>query len=132
MLVEFEAIELTKIARFADPQDNRLHEPVEPAKHLHRRDVLEIPWTNRMLHRLEHRVLADTWLSGEYKGVIDLNFWLLPSLREPFDDMIGIVGKDHMHEINPPTSLVWIAQVNVRRPVQIEAAHAVSVDPATF
>src|SRR5262245_42762730 len=58
-IVEFEAVDLTEVALFVDPQHDGLGERVDASEEVSRFDLLEIAAAGRLLHRLEHRVLAD-------------------------------------------------------------------------
>jgi hypothetical protein len=62
--------------------------------------------------------------------VVDLLRRPLHPVREPVDDVLGVVGIDLGHVIEPRVSLGGIAGLEQRRPVVIERGHAVAFDPA--
>ena len=90
MIVEGEAVELAEVARLADAQDHRFQEAVEAAEHLLRRHLGEIPGADRVLDRLQQRVLADALLAAEHQRVVDLLVRPLHAMRAPADDMGGM------------------------------------------
>ena len=72
VVIELEAVVLAEIARFADAQDDGLQVAVEAAEHVLRRDLGEVPRSDRALHRLEDGVLADALRAAENQRVVDL------------------------------------------------------------
>jgi hypothetical protein len=105
---------MSQIARFADPHDDGLHEAIEPAEQLLRGDLDKIPGADRMLHRLQHRILADALTAAEYDAVIDLLVRPLHPMREPLNDPIGLIRVDQSHVIDPPGSQLGITRLERR------------------
>ena len=93
-------------------------------------DVLEIPRAYCVLDRLEQCVLADALRSAEHEGVIDLFLRALHPVRQPRDDVAGVVGIDLVGVLKPGAGLASIARHNSRRPIVIEASHLRALDPA--
>ena len=86
VVVEGEAIDplgVTEIARLVHPQDDRFGEAIETPEQIGRNDVVEIPRSDRLLHRLQQTVLADTLRSAQHQGVIDLLLRALHPVRQP-------------------------------------------------
>ena len=119
VVVEGEAVELAEVARLADAQDHRLEEPVEAAEHLLRRDLEEIPGTDRVLDRLEQRVLADALFAAEHQGVVDLVGRLLNAMRQPADDVAGIVAVELLDVVQPAIGVTGDRRDD-RRAVEVE------------
>ena len=109
VIVELEAIGFAQVARLADPQDYRFQKAIEPAEHLNRRGLLEVPCSNGVLHRFKQRILADALLPAENKCVIDLLLWPLNPVREEVDDVVGFIGIDETDVINPSLRLGGVA-----------------------
>ena len=87
VVVEGEAVDLAEVARLGDAQDHRLEESVEAAEQLHRRHLGEVPRADRVLDRLEQRVLADALGAAEHERVVDLLGRELDAVRQPADQM---------------------------------------------
>ena len=105
VIVEGEAVELAEVARLADAQDHRFQEAVEAAEHLLRRHLVEIPRADRVLDRLEHRVLADALLAAEHQRVVDLLGGLLHAMRAPAHDMGRVVAVEPLDMIEPAVGI---------------------------
>src|SRR5262245_39582751 len=72
---------ITEVASFVYAQNHRLGEVIEPTEQMRRRHVMEIPRTDRILDRLEHRVFADALGTAKHEGVVDLLLGALHALR---------------------------------------------------
>src|SRR5271155_1202096 len=97
MIVELEPVEVAEITGFVNAKNDGFHEAIEPSEHLPRRDFDEIPRPDRVLHGLEHRVLADPLFATENERVVNLFLRTLHPLREPLNDVIGVVREDLTH-----------------------------------
>src|SRR5262249_26789512 len=127
-----EAIDVAKVARFANPQDHRLHESIEATEQMGGRYLDEVPGADGMFDRLKHCVLADALFAAEHQGVIDLVFGALHAMSEPRNNM-GALGAEHVIDvIEPHRGLSRMAVLDERRTVEIEAAHAVALDPSAM
>ena len=54
----------------------------------------------------------------------------LHPVRQPVDDVVGVVWEDPVDVVDPGFGLAGVAQLDARRPVQVEAGHALALDPA--
>ena len=132
VVVEREAVDVAEVARLVDAQDHRLQEAVEAAEHLLRRHLGEIPWPDRVLDRLQQRVLADALQAAEHERVVDLLVGPLHAVRQPMDDVIGVVGIDLVDVVEPRAGLGGVAGSMRRRPIEVEAASRRALDPAAL
>ena len=105
MVVEVEAIDLAEVARLVDAQDDGLDEAVETAQQFGRRHLVEIPRPDGVLDRLEHRVLADALRAAQHQRVVDLLARALHAVRQPADDVLGVVGIDLADVVEPRLGL---------------------------
>ncbi len=105
VVVELEAVDVAEVSRLADAQDDGLRKAVEPSQHLLGRDLDEIPGADRILDRLQQCVLADALRTDEDERVVDLLLWLLHPVRQPLDDVLGIVGINLVHVVEPRPGL---------------------------
>ena len=92
VVVEGEAVDLAEIARLGNAQDHRLQEAVEAAEQLQRRDLGEVPRADRVLDRLEQRVLADALAAAEHQRVVDLLAGELDAMGQPADQVVALVA----------------------------------------
>src|SRR5262245_50619708 len=60
LVIESKTIGVAEIANFIHPQDDRLHEWIEGAQDVGRRDVVKIPWSYSLADRHQQDVLADS------------------------------------------------------------------------
>ena len=79
------------------------------ADRLMRRDVSKVPRSDRHLHRMDQRILADALLTTEDEGVIDLFPRALHSMRRPIDDVRRIVGVHLFQVVKPSLGLRGVA-----------------------
>ena len=120
MLVEGIAVDLAEIAGLVDAQDHALDEAVEAAEQLHRRHFGEVPRADRVAHRMQQRVLADAGRAAEQQRVVDLLGRALHPVRQPAEDVAGVVGIDLADMVEPWLGLAGIAGQAARRPVEVE------------
>ena len=132
MIVKSVAIVFAEVARFADAQDRSFEEVVEAPHHLLWRGFPEVPWPDRVFDGLEQGVLADALRSAKDKCVVDLLVGVLHAVRQPWDDMIGVVRVDFVYMVEPWTCLVWVTWLDVGRYIEVEAGDTVALDPATL
>src|SRR5262245_4174128 len=63
--------------------------------------------------------------------MINLFAWSLHSMRQPRDDMGRVVGaKNGMDMVEPRSGFGCVAELDERRAVEVEAAHALALDPS--
>src|SRR5258708_34906041 len=92
VVVELIAVDVPQVARLVNTQYDSLDKAVEAPKNLLWGDLLKIPGTNRALHWFERRVLAGALLvAADHECVVDLILRALHPMREPVDDMVGVV-----------------------------------------
>jgi hypothetical protein len=92
---------------------------------------VKIPRADRMLDRLEQRILADTLRAAQHQGVVDLLGRPLHTVRQPAHDMCHIIlSVDGFDVADPRIGLSRFAELEPGRPVQIEAGHLGAHDPA--
>ena len=101
VIIELEAVEIAEIAPFIDPQDDRFNVAVELARQMCRRDFMKIPRSDGVLDRLQQRVFADPLVSAQQQRVIDLVAGMLPVLRQPAKNVVGVVRVDFVHVVEP-------------------------------
>ncbi len=130
VIVEGEAVHVAEIARLVDAQDHGFDEAVEPPEHVLRRHFAEIPRADRVLDRFEHRVLADALRAAEHERVVDLLLRPLHAVGQPQDHVLGLLAVDLADVLQPRPGLAGIAWLDLRRPVEVETAHAAALDPA--
>jgi hypothetical protein len=87
---------------------------------------------DRLLHGFERGVLADPVAPAEDKCVVDFFLWPLNAVRQPVEDMIGVVRVDVLDVLYPLVRLTGIAWNYARSEVLIERAHSGLPDPAAF
>ena len=101
-----------------------MRKPLKRPEHLLRRDLDKIPRADRVLDRLEQGVLADALAAAQHQRVVDLLLRALHPVREPMNDMIGVVGIDLAHMVEPRAGLRGVAGLDRRRPIEVETADA--------
>jgi hypothetical protein len=118
MVIKGEAVHVAKIPRLIDPQDDRFHEAVEAAEQVRGRDFMKIPRADRMLDRLEEGVLADALRSAQNQSVIEFLSRQLHAVRQPFDDMGGVLGAvDRVGMVDPRAGFSGVAELDPGRTV---------------
>ena len=135
MLVKIVTRDLAHIFRFVDAQQDAADKRIEALEQVARHDLLAIPRTNRALHALQDRVLADPLLqTAQHQSVVHLLPWPLNPMREPLDEprKVTVAAKHPAHEIEPQRGLSRVSQLDRRRPVQVEARHVLALDPSAF
>ena len=126
MVVKLETVNLAQVARLIDAQDDGFHKAIEAPEHHLWRHLGEIPRPDGALRRLQQRVLTDALRAAKDQSVIEvLDMRLLHAPREPFDDVVGVVGIDLIDVIEPALSFEGVAGRDQRRPILIE--HRVSL-----
>jgi hypothetical protein len=90
---------------------------------------MKIPRSNGVFERLDHRVLADALRTAQHECVVDLVGGMLHALRQPLNDMAGVIGIDLAHMVKPRSGLCSVAQLNPRRPIEVEAGDVFAIDP---
>ena len=79
-----------------------------------------------MLDRLEQRVLADALCAAEHQRVVDLLVRALHPVREPADDVVGIVAEDLVDVVEPGVGLAGVAGAIVGGRYRLKHVHAVA------
>src|SRR5262249_40296422 len=100
------------------------------AEHVLGRDLVEIPWADSVFDRLEQRVLADALVAAEDERVVDLLLRALHAMREPCNDVFGIMGVNLIHVFRPWIGFADVSLLEHRRAIKVEATHAFALDPA--
>ena len=85
-----------------------------------------------MLHGFKQRVFANTLRATEHERVVDLFLRTLHPVREPFHNMVGVAANHLVHMIEPRISFGGITRFDRRRPIEVEAGHAVLLDPSAL
>jgi len=124
------AINLAEIAGFVDAQHYGFEETVEPSEHVRRHHLDEIPRPDRLLDRLEQSVLADALPAAEHQSVVDLLSRPLHAMSKTCDDVLGIVGINPMHMLEPRIRFGGIAGNDGRRQINVQAGFTWPMDPA--
>ena len=132
MIVKLETINITEIARLVYAQDHRFHEAIKAAEHVLRRDLREVPRSDRMFHWLQQRVFADALSTAQHQCVIDLLARMLDAVCQPSHDVIEIVGIDFMDMVKPSIGGSGISQFDHRRAIQVETADIIAIDPTAL
>src|SRR5262245_34916775 len=71
--------------------------------------VVKIPRTDRVLGRLKQRVFADALGAAEHQSVIELLLWPLHPMRQPIDDVTGVVRINSADMSEPRVRLASVA-----------------------
>src|SRR5262249_50719642 len=130
MVVKIEPVGLAQIFRFVDPQNHRFGEAVECAEQMTRRDVVEIPRSDGALDRLQQRILADALGAAKHERMVDLLLRALYPLRQPVNDVHGVVRENLVHMFEPTLGFARIAELEPRLAIEIETGDTALLDPA--
>lgn len=66
MVIKAKAINLAEVTRLINPKDHRFSKAIEWSKEMAGRNIMEIPWPNCMLDRLEQTILANTLAAAQH------------------------------------------------------------------
>ena len=85
-----------------------------------------------MLDRLKQGVLADSLRAAEHQCVVDLVAGMLPVMRQPANDVVGVVGIDSVRRGRSTAWLCCVSPGTMRGArYMIEADRVAFFDPAT-
>ena len=74
-------------------------------------NFVEIPRSDGVFDRLKQRILADALRAAQHQRVVDLLAGSLHPMRQPANDMRGIVGIDRVHVVEPGSGLIGVTQL---------------------
>src|SRR5262249_49406998 len=105
-------VDVAKVVGLVNPQDHCSGERIESGKQVGRFDLLEVPATNRFLYCLQQRIFPDALRADEHERVVDLASWSLHAVRQPFDDVVGIIWINPMDMIEPELGFAGVAKID--------------------
>ena len=62
---------------------------------------MKIPWSDGVLDRFQQGVFADALVTAQHQCVVDLVAGMLPVMRQPANDVVGVVRVDFVHVVEP-------------------------------
>jgi len=93
---------------------------------------MKIPGADGVLDWFEQRVLADPLRAAEHECMVNLLARTLRSMREPRNDMGGVIRIEHADVIEPRAGFGGVvARLDPRRPVLVERGCALALNPTT-
>ncbi len=122
-----------QVTCFADAQNDRLHEAIESAQEMARRDLGEVPGPDRVLDGFQQRVLPDALRAAQHQRVIDF------SLRDTVRGCASqrtmcpvIVRIDLGQMIEPRIDQTPVTVLDRWRPIEVETVRARALDPPSI
>jgi hypothetical protein len=87
---------------------------------------------DRSLQGFKQSVLADALSASKNQRVVDLLSWPLHAMREPINDMLGIIAENFADVVEPRPRLGRITLLADRWSIEVETGDVLALNPSTI